>query len=245
MSADPYSRLYHRFRKEFPDVWADDRALATWVRLLYIADASWPMDPPLPRSVRGKPLQALIDSGLVSLIGECYTMRGLNAERTRRKDAAARAAALRWHSGSNADALPRRTRDETSTNTNAEHSADAEDHDGRDDLEAFLLVTRRAPSPKQRKVLDDVLALRDLSGPSWAAQVILSNPDDPIGAVIREDKKWRDERIAAAKTQEHRPVRRPHRQTGMTGVNAELAKYYRELDRERAKDDVTEKEGVA
>lgn len=230
---DPYSRLYHRFAKEFPEVWADDRALATWVRLLYIADASWPMEPPLPRSVRGKPLEMLTAAGLVTVIGECYSMRGLNAERQRRKDAAARAAGERWHSTRIADAMPRRTREEDEQKTNAPHSADADD-DGREDIEAFLLVTRRPPTVKQRRLLDQVLALRDVSGPSWAANVILSNPDDPIGAVIREDKKWRDERIAEAKAREHRPVRRIQRRpSGLTGINAELAAIMRDAESKR------------
>lgn len=233
---DPYSRLYHRFADEFPEIWADDRALAMWVRLLRIADGSWPMKPPLPRSVRGRPLQMLLTAGLLTIVGECYSMRGLDAERNRRKDAAARAAGMRWHSGRIADAMPSTSKDETSTNTNATHSASAEDDDGREDLEAFLLVTRRAPTPRQRKVLDDVLQLRDVSGPSWAAKVILSNPADPIGALIREDKKWREDRIEAAKNSEKKP-RQPRRAgSGLTGINAELATYYAQLDANRNHD---------
>lgn len=230
--SDPYSRLYHRFAEEFPDVWANDRALATWVRLLRIADASWPMKPPLPRSVRPGPLAVLVGVELVTVLGDCYTVRGLDAERSRRKDAAAHAAALRWHSNGTADAMPKTAREEKSTNKAQPHSADADD-DGRDDLEAFLLITRRAPTPKQRKLLDDILATRDVSGPQWAAQIMLRHPDDPIGAVIAEDKAWRAGRIEAAKTQERKPPRRPHRSTGLTGVNAELAKYYRDLETER------------
>lgn len=232
-ATDTYSRLYHRFADEFPEVWANDRALASWVRLLRIADASWPTRPPLPRSAKGIPLRMLTEAGLVTIVGECYLMRGLDAERNRRKDAAARAADLRWQSARNADALPRRIetrKDET--NTDAPHSADA-DFDGREDLEAFLLVTRRAPTARQRKLLDDVLALRDLSGPEWAANIILSNPADPIGAVIEADKKWREERIAAAKSKERKPARRPNNGTGMTGINQELATYFAQLDRER------------
>lgn len=116
--SESYSRLYHRFPTEFPEVWADDRAFATWTRLLVLADASWPMRPALPRSVKGKPLATLQEAGLIEVDGDTYTIRGLDAERTRRRDAAAVGAAKRWHSGSNAiasaDAMPRRERDETS-----------------------------------------------------------------------------------------------------------------------------------
>jgi len=109
--SEAYSRLYHRFGREFPDVYADDRALAAWVRLLLVADASWPMRPPLPRSVRVKPLNCLVEAGLVILEGDAYTVRGLDAERTRRSDAGRVGAAKRWQSERNANAMPRR--DET------------------------------------------------------------------------------------------------------------------------------------
>jgi hypothetical protein len=109
--SEAYSRLYHRFQSEFPTIYADDHALASWVRLLLVADASWPMRPPVPRSVKAKPLAALVDCGLVVLEGDAYTVRGLDAERSRRRDAARVGAAQRWHSDRNATALPRR--DET------------------------------------------------------------------------------------------------------------------------------------
>lgn len=117
--SEAYSRLYHRFSAEFPKIYADDHALASWVRLLLVADASWPMRPPLPRSVRAKALRCLVDAGLVILDGDAYTVRGLDAERTRRRDAARVGAAQRWQNGRNANAdanaMPRR--DETSKST--------------------------------------------------------------------------------------------------------------------------------
>lgn len=107
-----YSRLYHRFAAEFPAIYADDAALAAWVRLLVLADASWPLRPPLPRSVRRRPLGALVGAGLVLIDGDAYTVLGLDAERTRRRNAARNAAAMRWQSAGNAtayaDAMPRR-----------------------------------------------------------------------------------------------------------------------------------------
>jgi hypothetical protein len=112
--SESYSRLYHRFSVEFPDIYSDDRSLATWVRLLLLADASWPMRPPLPRSVREQPLQSLVSVGLVEIVaGDTYRIRGLDAERERRRDTARASASKRWHSDSNATAMPRR--DETST----------------------------------------------------------------------------------------------------------------------------------
>jgi hypothetical protein len=115
--AEAYSRLYHRFKREFPGIYADDAALASWIRLLMLADASWPMRPPLPRSVRATALRKLVEAGLVVVEGDSYGIRGLDAERTRRRDAARTGAAKRWQSDGNANAsavaMPRR--DETST----------------------------------------------------------------------------------------------------------------------------------
>lgn len=111
---DAYSRLYHRFSQEFPDIWADDQALASWVRLLALADASWPMRPPLLRSARKRTLDRLVAAGLVMVAGETYTILGLDAERNRRRDAGRTGAAKRWQSDGNAIALPRRDENETS-----------------------------------------------------------------------------------------------------------------------------------
>jgi hypothetical protein len=113
---ESYSRLYHRFAVEFPEVYSNDSSLATWVRLLLLADASWPMRPPLPRSAKMRHVQHLAMAGLIEIVGdEEYTVRGLDAERTRRRDAGRTGAAKRWQSERNAnasaDAMPRR--DET------------------------------------------------------------------------------------------------------------------------------------
>ncbi len=110
---EAYSRLYHRFAREFPDVYADDHALASWVRLLLVADASWPMHPPLPRSARARSLSMLVGAGLVIVDGDSYTVLGLDAERNRRSDAGRTGAVVRWQNERNAVAMPRR--DETST----------------------------------------------------------------------------------------------------------------------------------
>jgi hypothetical protein len=109
-------------RRDYPQVWHDDRALATWLRLLSIADKMWPTIPELPRAVRPAALSTLTECGLVEILPEhCYRIRGHDAERTKRRNAASNAAALRWQSDGKADAhanaMPRRERDENETNT--------------------------------------------------------------------------------------------------------------------------------
>lgn len=126
MASDAYSRLYHRFAKQYPDVYGDDHGLATWVRLLMLADASWPLIQPVPRSVKPAALRKLTEaeevvdgvrvlSPLIVVDGDHYTVRGLDAERIRRRDAGRTGAAVRWHSDGNAtaDATAMPRRDET------------------------------------------------------------------------------------------------------------------------------------
>lgn len=83
----------------------------------------------------------------------------------------------------------------------------AEADDGRADVEAFQRVTGRVPTRRQRAVLDGVLRLHDVTGPRWAAGLILANPGDPIGAVIAADKAWRE---GGSKKRGHRSARQPH-----------------------------------
>lgn len=104
-------------RRDYPHVWHDDRALATWLRLLSIADKMWPTIPELPRSVRSASLALLVDSGLVELLPQhCYRIRGHDAERNARRNAGRIGAAERWQSERNANAsanaMPIRERDE-------------------------------------------------------------------------------------------------------------------------------------
>ena len=101
--SEAYSRVYHRFVDEFADIFIDDHALSAWIRLLLLADSSWPMRPPLPRSVRGKVLRNLVDSGLLIVVGDTYTVRGLDAERSRRRNSARVGSHVRWHSNGTSD----------------------------------------------------------------------------------------------------------------------------------------------
>lgn len=121
-----YVRIYHDdLRKDYKHVLDDDSALAAFVRLLVVADKMWPALPELPRSVTRRALAVLNapnakGNRLVELVPDhCYRIRGHDAERTARQDAARTAAGVRWDSARNAEgnapahaaAMPRR--DET------------------------------------------------------------------------------------------------------------------------------------
>jgi len=212
-----YVRVYYNdLIRDYPDVWADDAALATWLRMLATADPMWPTPPELPRSVRPRPMASLTSSSLVeTLPSGRYRMKGLDAERGKRQQSARNAAALRWHSEGIAPAYP------VAMPKRAEQSKDEQSimralpsDDGRADLEAFVLLTRRAPTSRQRKLLDGLLDRHDLTGPAWAADIMMRHPDDPIGAVIEADKAWRADRIAEAQAAEApKPV--PRRSRGL------------------------------
>lgn len=92
-------RVYHEdLMKNYPQMWDDNDALATWVRLFVIADKLWPSPGELPRGVGRAALKKLTDVGLVVLLpNHRYTCRGLDADRQRRRDAASKAANIKHH----------------------------------------------------------------------------------------------------------------------------------------------------
>ncbi len=223
-----YSRVYWSVMEDvkFDGIREDVRLFGSWSLLLVVADMAHPVPAYLPRTVPKMAVDKLAGVGLIDLLpGHRYRVHGLDAERERRRTAATN----RVPPGTRM--VPRRdlngAQDETKTRRDKDE-ADArspEADDGRADLEAFLLVTRRAPTPKQRQLLDELLTRHDVNGPDWAASIILRHPDDPIGAVIAADKAWRDERIEEAKAAD-RPKPRPRRSSGMPESTRELLEHW-------------------
>lgn len=81
----PYVRVYSSIIDDprFERVYPDDRALATWLRLLIEADAMYPAPAPLPR--RAGALRLLVEVGIVELVGsDHYRIHGLVSERSGR-----------------------------------------------------------------------------------------------------------------------------------------------------------------
>jgi hypothetical protein len=102
-----YARFYYpEFIRDYSDIYYTDAAFATWMRLLVLAEQMWPMPVELPRSVRPKALAVLTDAGLITTNGTYYTVKGLDVERTSRRNAARKGAAERWDNERNANALP-------------------------------------------------------------------------------------------------------------------------------------------
>jgi hypothetical protein len=92
----------------FERVYRNDAALATWLRLLILADGMWPANAPIPRACKDAPLRLLEEVGLIEIVGDDYRIHGMNAERTRTAQHAARASKVRWsgNAESNAPSIP-------------------------------------------------------------------------------------------------------------------------------------------
>lgn len=100
-----YSRVHHSIidDKRFEHVYPDDAALAAWLRLLIVADGTYPAPAPLPIGLKRRALAVLLDAGLIERVGPMhYRVHGLASERQMRSQSGRNAAAVRWHSEGNA-----------------------------------------------------------------------------------------------------------------------------------------------
>ena len=121
MAERPYSRVYWSIVDDpkFETVYDNDAHMATWLRLLLIADAAYPASAHLPANVRRSSVVHLAEVGLIDLgTGSRFRLHGLASERDMRSQSARNAAAVRWHqpeqSGRNAKPMLNETRrDET------------------------------------------------------------------------------------------------------------------------------------
>jgi len=108
METRPYARVYYvDLERDHPEVYRDNDLLSTWLRLLCVAEAMWPAVPEVPRSAKATLVRELVRLGLVILIAPySFQVKGLDAERNARSNAARNAAASRWAMPS---AMPKRT----------------------------------------------------------------------------------------------------------------------------------------
>jgi hypothetical protein len=110
------------------------------------------------------------------------------------------------------------------SSVDSSHVAHAREDD-RPDLDAFLAVRYRIPTTAQRRFMDVYCQVFDVTGPQRAAKLIWEHPDDPIGALKEDLHAFREGRRAEAiKADEPKPRRTAGSE--LTGVNAEIAKYF-------------------
>jgi hypothetical protein len=107
LSGRTYARVYHDLVDDpkFSRVYGNDAALGTWLRMLLVADAMYPISAPLPRS--NSSVRLLIEVGLVEeRPGGRYIVHGLEAERERRSTIGRNAVAVRWNNERNTNVVP-------------------------------------------------------------------------------------------------------------------------------------------
>lgn len=145
-----YVRVYYAILDDpkFETVYEDDRHLAAWLRLLIVADQTWPGYPPIPAQTRTASFKALLAVGLVDAMPKhCYRIHGLDAERMKRSQSARNAAASRWQSASNAPAS------ESQSGRNASHTrTESESESESPSLRSGIADKPRPPSERQRVV---------------------------------------------------------------------------------------------
>jgi len=101
----PYSRIYWSVLEDerFDGIRESERYMGAWTILLIAADMAYPAPAYVPPTISKPSLTALIGSGLVEqLAGGRFRIHGLEAERTRRSEAARAGGFAR---GRNADAV--------------------------------------------------------------------------------------------------------------------------------------------
>ena len=95
-----YSRVYWSIMDDpkFDGIRSDSALFGTWVRLLMVADSVWPQSPTLPRWVTRRHLTVLVAACIVDVLPEDrFRIRGMDAERNVRSNAASNAARMRWN----------------------------------------------------------------------------------------------------------------------------------------------------
>lgn len=242
-----YARVYYdaiALDEKFDGIRHDRDVMGSWLLLLIEAEKAWPAPAFRPPNswVPPKHFALFAERGIIDLEPDGrFRMHGLNAERNSRSEKARDAAVKRWgRAPGNAPsiapssdndmpgalpvAMPRagaRLVSSDSLGSSLPEGGVGGD-DGRADLEAFLAVRYRPPTDRQRKLMDDYLMAFDVTGPERAADLILRNPDDPIGALKADLSEFRKQRVASIV--EKQVVRRSRKGSGLSGVNSELAK---------------------
>ena len=212
----PYSRVYWSVLDDpkFDAIRGRMELLGAWTLLLIVADRSYPAPAYVPTPVARRQLAALVGAGLVDLQGDGrYRIHGLDAERARRAASATRPGP-NWVPTGDQLGPEGVHRQRQSTRTSTSTPLPPADDDGRPDLEAFLLVRRRAPTTAQRALMDRYIEVFDLTGPERAERLILANPDDPIGALKDDLDEFRRQRTEEARASEV-PKPKPRRSPGL------------------------------
>lgn len=126
MSERPYVKVYREIIADdpkFETIYPSNRNLATWLRMLLLADAMYPAPAPVAGFNR-RAVADLVTCGLVELVGSHhYRFHGLKSERSIQSDAGKAGAAARWgriagHEIALCDPMPTNPTEPSPTETN-------------------------------------------------------------------------------------------------------------------------------
>lgn len=217
MSERPYARVYYvDLERDYPEVWKDDAMLATFVRLLCLCEAAYPMRLEIPRSADDAAVERLLATGLVfSAGGFTFGIKGMDAERNARSNAARNAAASRW---SDARAMPNRTEpNQTKPNRLPSNAAIEEDEPY---VVAYFNATGKAPSKLQRAKLFE---LCDRHSVEWLVANLTG--DDPLGHAFEADTAWQAQERRKASADE-RAWTKAKRAEAQAAAKSEVTRAY-------------------
>ena len=160
-----FIRIYYTdLQRDYPEVWFDPTCLATYNRLLALADAAYPANPELYRAVRRADLALLEKVGLVTLLDHgLYAMKGYEKERSERSEKARQSVSSRYDRATTVERpytetpsveLLRGARASVlDTGYSSVESGDAREANAWD---AFASRTGEVPGPKIRSWLDEL-----------------------------------------------------------------------------------------
>jgi hypothetical protein len=147
-----YCRVYHGIIDDpkFADVYDNDAALATWLRLLIIADQAWPSSAVLPGNAKHRAVKLLGDVGLLDLQpGWRFRVHGLDAERDRRASAARVGGLASGRSRTVERSFPTRSHDaRDETNLAKPSLAENEPSRAGDPADDYYVMTGKYPNDK-------------------------------------------------------------------------------------------------
>lgn len=225
-----YVRVYTTIidDERFRDVYPNDAAIGTWLKLLLTADAVWPASCDLPRWVRPSNLNLLVDAGVVELLpAHRYRIHGLDNERSRRAASAAVGGLASGRSRSVEQPLNERspsggTKSNLAKQSKPEQTKDeqttARADDDKDPADIYWQLVGRYPTQKTLAWIDDLVA--KFGGPAvvralvtahiedGSTQTLMGRAQDRLRAEARElDRREREAEQARLKEKRARPQR--------------------------------------
>jgi len=195
-------------------IWDDDKALATWVRLLALADKMWPSPAELPRGANKPAVDRLIGAGLIESVGpHRYHIPSLDKKRTAASNAASNAARIRHGTAaSNAQSLPTIRRPDTDVDTDQTRGMRASGPMAEELAEIYDRATGNDPIPVDVRRLQKLAA--DLTGDAFvnihAGLGLKATKEQLPHGFDRVESAWRqvDVRVRAASGPNVKPTLR-------------------------------------